>query len=139
MESDDNFLTNKGMNEELIELLNNINKSSIILKERIELIEQLDDLPTTKGLLTENLVKKFVNVKVKMYKEVHNKPHIHLDIGKETHNASICINSLEILAGSVKKKYLKTVNNWITENKDTLLKIWFNLQENGELDLSQLN
>ncbi len=122
------------------EILKALYQESQELKNSIELVELLNsDTKSGKGLLLENLVKKFVNVKVKMYKEKHNLPHIHLDIGRQNHVASISIEEQNILAGTVEKKYEKIVKNWINKNKENLLKIWDNIQDGETFDLSILN
>ncbi len=92
-----------------------------------------------KGLLLEHLVKKFVNVKVKMYQEHHNLPHVHIDIGRQNHLASISIENQSVLEGSIEKKYEDLVLNWIEKNKANLLIIWNNMQEGQVFDLSTLS
>lgn len=112
------------------------------LKDSIELIELLNDPNKSNsgsGLLLENLIQKFVNVKVKMYKEHHNQPHIHLDIGRQNHIVSISIENQEILARTVERKYEKTVKDWIEKNKQNLLIIWNQIQDGQTFDLSILN
>lgn len=120
-------------------ILEEIYLESKKLKDSIELIELINSNNHSKGLLLEHLVKKFVNVKVKMYQEHHNKPHIHIDIGRENHNASICIETGELLDGSIERKYIKTVSDWILKNKENLLIIWNNMQNGEKFDLSILN
>jgi hypothetical protein len=40
--------------------------------------------------MEELLEKLYIEIEeLKMYKEVHNKPHVHIDIGKKNHIASI--------------------------------------------------
>lgn len=122
------------------EILKILQKETAELKNSIELIEQLSSQDKSgKGLLLEHLIKKFVNVKVKMYQEHHNLPHVHIDIGKENHSASIAIENQEYLAGSIEKKYEKVVLNWIEKNKANLLIVWNNIQKGEVFDLSTLN
>ena len=122
------------------EILKILQKETEELKSSIELIELLSDQDKSgKGLLLEHLIKKFVNVKVKMYQEHHNLPHVHIDIGKDNHSASIAIENQAVLAGSIEKKYEKTVLNWIEKNKANLLIVWNNIQQGQIFDLSTLN
>ena len=122
------------------EILKILQKETEELKSSIELIELLTDQDkSNKGLLLEHLIKKFVNVKVKMYKEHHKLPHVHIDIGKDKHSVSITIENQEILVGSIEKKYNKEVVNWIEKNKRNLLIIWNNMQEDQLFDLTTLN
>ena len=74
-----------------------------------------------------------------MYQEHHNLPHVHLDIGKNNHSAIIAIENQAFLAGSIEKKYEKTVLNWIEMNKANLLIVWNNIQQGKVFDLSILN
>lgn len=122
------------------EILKKLHEETQELKNSIELIELLSDNgKSEKGLLLEHLVKKFVNVKVKMYQEHHNQPHVHLDIGNQNHVASISIENQEILAGSIERKYERTVKNWIEKNKENLLIIWTNIQDGQVFDLTDLS
>jgi hypothetical protein len=123
--------------EEILKIIYNETQD---LKNSIELIELMSDQGKSgKGLLLENLVKKFVNVKVKMYQETHNLPHVHIDIGRQNHSASITIENQIFLAGSIDKKYEKVVLNWIEKNKANLLIIWGNIQQGQVFDLTTLN
>jgi hypothetical protein len=127
---------NKITMEEILKILQ---KETEELKISIDLIELLSDHDKSgKGLLLEHLIKKFVNVKVKMYKEQHNLPHVHIDIGKGNHSASIAIENQAVLAGSIEKKYEKTVLNWIEKNKTNLLIVWNTIQQGQVIDLSKL-
>jgi len=122
------------------EILKILHKETEELKSSIELIELLSEQDKSgKGLLLEHLIKKFVNVKVKMYQEHHNLPHVHVDIGKDNHSASIAIDNQAFLAGSIEKKYEKVVLNWIEKNKANLLIVWNNIQQGQVFDLSTLN
>lgn len=90
------------------ELLKIIQKETEKLKISIELIELLSDqYKSGKSLLLEHLIKKFVNVKVKMYQEHHNLPHVHINIGSDNHIASIAIDNQAILQAQLKKSMRK--------------------------------
>jgi hypothetical protein len=122
------------------EILKILYKETQELKNSIELIELMSGQESSgKGLLLEHLVKKFVNVKVKMYQEHHNLPHVHIDIGRQNHLASISIENQSVLEGSIEKKYEDLVLNWIEKNKTNLLIIWNNMQEGQVFDLSTLS
>lgn len=122
------------------ELLKILQKETEELKSSIELIELLSDqYKSGKSLLLEHLIKKFVNVKVKMYQEHHNLPHVHINIGSDNHIASIAIDNQAILAGSIEKKYEKEVLNWVKKNKENLLIVWNNMQQGEVVDLTTLN
>lgn len=121
------------------ELIESINTEIASLKGQLELIELLESPSKNQtGLLLEHLVKKFVNVKVKMYQESHGIPHIHLDIGNENHKTSISINNQEILAGSIDKKYKEPVLEWIKKNEDKLITLWNTIQEGQIINLPKI-
>jgi hypothetical protein len=119
-------------------------QESLILKNAIKLIDLLEERNTTYGpngqVIFKHLIQKIEsNVKVKMYQEHHNKPHVHIDIGKTIHGASVCIATQEILAGSIDRKYLNKVQSWVHKNQAVLFKIWENMQAGQSIDLSALN
>lgn len=59
----------------------------------------------------------------------HNRPHFHIDCGKERHSASVCIKTSELLAGKLPSKYVKVVNSWVEENREDLLQLWNELKQ----------
>jgi hypothetical protein len=121
------------------ELLEEIGKSLGTLKSNLELDEKLRSQSKESGLLTEHLIKKIVNVKVKMYQENHKKPHVHLDIGSDKHIVSIDIENLDILAGTIDKKYKKRVIAWIENNQEKLLELWNLVQDGQTIHLPVIN
>ena len=64
-------------------------------------------------------------LKLKMYKELnHNKPHVHVEYGSDTHKASVAIEDGQLLAGNLDRKYEKAVKEWVISNKEVLTNIW---------------
>lgn len=109
------------------------------LKKAIEYIDSTTDLDeNNRDIVIKVVVKKIVNLRIKIYKETHGLPHVHIATRKNHHSASVAIESLKILAGSIEKKEEKTVLAWIKKNKIHLLKIWNNIQKDQEFDLSTL-
>ena len=83
----------------------------------------------------EFLVIKKQNLKVKMYKEDgHSKPHIHIDYGSSNHAASYAISDGRRLAGSLHNKYERTIVDWLSENRESLLKLWNKTQSSKPID-----
>lgn len=121
------------------ELLEELGKSLGSLKSNLEADELINSRPKEPGLILEHLVKKIVNVKVKMYQEKHNKPHVHLDIGSDRHSVSIDIENQEVLAGTIDKKYKKRVIAWIENNQEKLLELWSIIQEGQTINLPVIN
>ncbi len=74
-------------------------------------------------------IKQFRAIKIKMYPENHNLPHIHIDYGKEVHTGSYSIENCKRLAGNLDRKYDKKLKGWIEENKAKLLEIWDQIQK----------
>ncbi len=66
-------------------------------------------------------------LKIYMYKEPnHNRPHIHIYFGNE--ETSVCVKTREILAGSMRSKLLKPINQWIARHEIDLLQTWSEIQ-----------
>jgi len=89
----------------------------------IEFFEEFDSQPS--GDKIYHLVGRLNNLKLKVYQEKgHVKPHIHIDIGQQTHVASYGIDPPVCLAGSLGRKQDRVVLNWIELKKLKLLEIW---------------
>jgi hypothetical protein len=83
----------------------------------------------------EFLVLKLENIKIKMYQEKkHALPHVHIDYANRNHVASFSIDPSTRIEGSIDKKYETTIIDWITSNKEMLLKIWVEAQSGGNPD-----
>lgn len=120
--------------------LEELYRESLLLKKSLELIDLINERSNSEDLVIKHLIfKPTTNVKIKMYQENHNEPHVHVDIGRGYHDASISINTQQFLAGSIERKYEKKVLNWIEKNKDKLIIIWNNMQAGQSIDLSILN
>ncbi|HEB4937259.1 DUF4160 domain-containing protein [Klebsiella quasipneumoniae subsp. similipneumoniae] len=101
---------------------------------------ELQRLFAQKDLLTEKrrssgggsmeiLLAKRQNMKIKIYQEKgHQRPHIHIDYGKQTHAASYAIQSGDRIEGDLPKKYDSDVSSWLGQNRDKILEIWNALQ-----------
>ena len=82
-----------------------------------------------RGPFLEILIKKYENLKFKMYQEKsHSTPHFHIDYGSNNHIASFSINDGCRIEGNLPTKYDRIISKWINENKDKLLDIWNHLQ-----------
>lgn len=98
------------------------------LQDELALIDMLSR-PSSGDRYTEFLVKKLQNMKIIMYQEKgHVMPHIHIDYGNRRHAASYSIQSFEILAGNLDRKYDSKVKTWVVENQSKLLSLWENTQ-----------
>lgn len=79
------------------------------------------------------LVMKKKDLKLKIYQEpTHDRPHIHVDIGKSHHDCSFAIDPVELLAGYLTKEQMKTVIAFIERNREVLLKMWADLKAGGD-------
>ena len=73
----------------------------------------------------------FYGILVSMYfydNEQHNKPHIHVQSAE--FEASICIETGDVLSGNLPKTKLKLVQAWVEIHKENLMLNW-NLAVNG--------
>lgn len=71
------------------------------------------------------VISMFYGIIVQLYffdNDKHNLPHIHIKYAE--YNASIAIETGEILAGNFPNKQLKLVQAWIEIHKDELMANW---------------
>lgn len=61
-------------------------------------------------------------------------PHIHIDYASKNHAASFSIDPPHKIEGSIDRKYEKAITEWLTINKEMLLKIWSETQSGGNPD-----
>jgi len=120
-------------------ILEELYKESKSLKDAIHLIDLLESKLGSRDTIKQLIFKPDTNVKIKMYRESHNEPHVHVDIGRSNHDASISIKNQKYLAGEINRKYEKKVFDWIEKNKDKLIVIWDDMQAGQVIDLSVLN
>ena len=94
------------------------------LQDDLAMIDLLTGRQNRSGLL-EILLKKHMPIKLRMDgTSNHNRPHIHIDYGKELHAASYAIDSGERLVGTLNRKYDERIRVWIHENQEKLIEIW---------------
>lgn len=100
------------------------------LEELQELLYHIDrNDPNNYENFIKVLIKRIKDIKVKMYQENHNLPHIHIDYNNKKHDASYSIITGEILSGNSNKLYDKTIKDWILKNQNILIEIWNALQK----------
>jgi hypothetical protein len=58
----------------------------------------------------------------------HQRPHIHVDYGKDFHSASYAIDNGERLVGLLDRKYDRPVTQWIAAHRDELTQVWTELR-----------
>jgi hypothetical protein len=79
------------------------------------------------------LLRRLKALKIKMYKEDgHQRPHVHIDYGKQPSVASYALDTGERLVGDLDRRYDKTISAWITRSQPELLKIWYVPQSGGD-------
>lgn len=72
-------------------------------------------------------------IKLKIYQEKnHSNPHIHIEIGNDSHAASIQINPSEVLSGDVPNKYRKSIISWVDLYNEQLLELWDSIQNSND-------
>ncbi|GAB5466227.1 MAG: hypothetical protein Kapaf2KO_16630 [Candidatus Kapaibacteriales bacterium] len=64
-------------------------------------------------------------VKINIYNGEHRPPHIHAIYNE--HEALLTIETLEIYAGSLPPKQMKKSLDWLKENQDWALTVFFEL------------
>lgn len=71
------------------------------------------------------LISNFYGIMIKMYfqQNEHNPPHIHAIYGE--YIGIIDIKSGKILEGNLPNKAVEMVKEWINQNKEDLLNMWY--------------
>lgn len=72
----------------------------------------------------------FYGVVIAMYYREHGVPHFHALYSE--HDASIAIESLEVLHGDLPPRVLRLVKQWASLHREKLLKNW-DLAEQGKV------
>jgi hypothetical protein len=65
---------------------------------------------------------RFYGIIIKMFFKEHNPPHIHAIYGE--HIGSVDIQTLKMIEGDLPYRALSLVQEWISKNKKSLLKMW---------------
>lgn len=104
------------------------------LQDRLALVDLMTRPGGGNGWI-EFLVKKLLDVKIKMYQEKkHARPHVHIDYGPERHAASYSIPEGTRLVGELSSKYDQAIGVWIQENQELLLQLWRQAQEGKPIE-----
>ncbi|MEK7954305.1 DUF4160 domain-containing protein [Luteolibacter soli] len=83
----------------------------------------------------EFFIIKVEDLRIKMYQEKgHQRPHVHIDYGKEKHAASYAIDSGERLEGSLPRRYDKAVATWIHKHRSNLNVLWAHAQKGTAIE-----
>lgn len=70
------------------------------------------------------VLSRFYGIIIRMYflQKEHNPPHIHAIYGDDV--AAISISDGKVIEGSLPNKALEMVREWVSLNKEELIKIW---------------
>lgn len=68
------------------------------------------------------VITRFYGIVIKMYFNDHLPPHFHAIYNE--YNGVFDLNTLELLEGDLPNRALKLINDWASEYKDELIKIW---------------
>ena len=71
------------------------------------------------------LIHEFKGIKVYIYSREHRPPHIHVVYGE--YEVLLSIETVEVYAGYIPGKQKKLAINWISENSDQALRIFYEL------------
>ncbi len=77
-------------------------------------------------------ISRFFGIVIYMYFNDHNPPHFHVQY--EKYRATIDINNLGIVDGSLPPKALSLVIEWASIHQKELLKNWESIKKIGEFD-----
>ena len=76
-------------------------------------------------------ISRFFGITIRMYYEDHAPPHFHAYYG--AHAASIGIETLRILDGSLAPRAMGLVRDWATLHREELLVNWMRAQQHRPL------
>ncbi|MGA2799638.1 MAG: DUF4160 domain-containing protein [Thermoguttaceae bacterium] len=76
-------------------------------------------------------ISKFYGIAIRMYFDDHPRPHFHAYSGGE--DASISIDTLEILEGRLPKRSLALVLEWASDHRAELRENWSRCETHREL------
>lgn len=70
------------------------------------------------------VLSRFYGIIIRMYflQKEHNPPHIHAIYGDDV--AAISISDGKVIEGALPNKALEMVREWVSLNKEELIKIW---------------
>jgi hypothetical protein len=77
-------------------------------------------------------ISSFYGIVIAMYHQEHGVPHFHAYYGE--FEASIAIDSTELLAGALPTRVLRLIKKWATLHADELLENWNRAQQEGVLE-----
>ena len=77
-------------------------------------------------------ISRFYGIIIKMFYNVHNPPHIHVEY--QDFKAIITINE-GIIEGKMPKTALKLIFEWMELHKDELLKNWEKIESKKPIDI----
>lgn len=107
----------------------NLNDLASRLQNDLGLVDLLTRPSRSNHGSMELLVIKLDRLKIKIYQERgHSLPHVHIDYGKQLHVASFSIDPPARIEGNLNNKYDRSVQEWLTENKEVLVALWVALQ-----------
>ena len=100
-----------------------------ILLELQELLASVDLKQVKKSRSFKIEVASKLNMKFRMEPDQHQRPHVHIQYGKENHKASYAINNGELLAGNLPPYHEKVVIKWISDKSKILDRLWTTLKQ----------
>lgn len=77
-------------------------------------------------------ISSFYGIVIAMYHEEHGLPHFHAYYGE--FEASIAIDSTELLAGALPARVLRLIKKWAALHKEDLLENWKRAQQEEALE-----
>lgn len=86
------------------------------------------------------LLKKLLDLNIRMEADKHHRAHVHIDYGKQRHAASFAVDTGERLVGALPSKYDKEIKAWIMANQEHLMSLWSAMKAGSDhkLVLAQL-
>ncbi|MET0637830.1 MAG: DUF4160 domain-containing protein [Chitinophagaceae bacterium] len=101
----------------------------IILQELQQLLASADLKNHSKSKGFQILIAKKSDLKFRMEPDHHQRAHIHIQYGKESHKATFAIDTGELLAGDLPAYQQRVATKWISDHSEPLNRLWTTLKQ----------
>lgn len=93
------------------------------LQDRLAMVDMLTGGSSCPGFM-ELLLKKLLDLGIRMEADHHARAHVHIDYGVQRHTASFAVDTGDRLVGRLPAKYDREIKLWILSNQQQLLELW---------------
>ncbi|NWA24712.1 DUF4160 domain-containing protein [Pseudomonas gingeri] len=100
------------------------------LQDSLAMVDMLKRGSSRSGFM-ELLLKKLLDLGIRMEADHHARAHVHIDYGAQRHTASFSVDTGDRLVGRLPAKYDREIKEWILSNQQQLLLLWAAMKSGG--------